>query len=66
MRIDKILKELDELRESNKEYVKRIEEIEIKNKLLQIKINKIKLLLDAQVTIVNYDDDDEDDTLAVY
>jgi hypothetical protein len=54
MKIDNILEELEILRNDNKRFARRLEELELKNKLLQNKIDKIKLLLNTQISIVNH------------
>ena len=49
-----ILDEMERLRGENEKLRRINEEMEIKYKLMENKIKKIKLLLDAQLTLVNF------------
>tara|TARA_A100000164_G_C21904553_1_gene772262 strand:+ start:1555 stop:1731 length:177 start_codon:yes stop_codon:yes gene_type:complete len=54
MLIGEILDEMERLRGENEKLRRINEEMEIKYKLMENKIKKIKLLLDAQLTLVNF------------
>jgi len=54
MLIGEILNEMERLRGENEKLRRINEEMEIKYKLMENKIKKIKLLLDAQLTLVNF------------
>lgn len=54
MLIGEILDEMERLRGENEKLRRINEERDIKYKLMENKIKKIKLLLDAQLTLVNF------------
>jgi hypothetical protein len=54
MKIDHILAELDKLRSDNENLVKLNEELLIKNRLWEVKFEKIKLLIESQMHLINY------------
>lgn len=54
MLIGEILDEMERLRGENEKLRRINEEMEIKYKLMENKIKKIKLLFDAQLTLVNF------------
>ena len=54
MLIGEILDEMERLRRENEKLRRITEEMDIKYKLMENKIKKIKLLLDAQLTLVNF------------
>ena len=54
MKIDKILDELEAFKSENAKLQLIIKELDIKNKLLENQIKKIRVLLTTQLAIVNY------------
>jgi hypothetical protein len=54
MKLDDMLQTINNLNQQNKEYARKLEEVEITNQLLQNKINKLRLLIESQLTIVDY------------
>ena len=54
MLIGQILDEMERLKSDNKKLRRINEEMDIKYKLMENKIKKIKVLLDTQLTLVNF------------